>query len=207
MEIWVTGGAGYLGTHTVIELMAAGHEVFVIDNYVNSSPLALKRVKEITGKEILFAEVDIRDRDGLEKVVAGAGFDCCIHFAGLKAVGETVQLPWEYYDNNINGTLVLMDVLRKNGCKNMIFSSSATVYSNPAIIPITEQCPKGQCTNPYGQTKSMLEQIMMDMQKADPEWNIVLLRYSNPSGAHISCIRRETSTSEGCFTGERLLMN
>ncbi|MGH4038734.1 MAG: UDP-glucose 4-epimerase GalE [Sphaerochaeta sp.] len=186
MKILVTGGAGYIGTHTVIELLAAGHEVFVIDNYVNSSPLALKRVKKITGKEIPFAEVDIRDRDGLEKVVSGAGFDCCIHFAGLKAVGESVQLPWEYYDNNINGTLVLMDVLRKNGCKNLIFSSSATVYGNPAIIPITEECPKGHCTNPYGQTKSMLEQIMMDMQKADPEWNIVLFRYFNPIGAHKS---------------------
>lgn len=186
MKILVTGGAGYIGTHTVIELLAAGHEVFVIDNYVNSSPLALKRVQEITGQNIPFAEVDIRDRAGLENVVAGAGFDCCIHFAGLKAVGESVQLPWEYYDNNINGTLVLMDVLRKNGCKNLIFSSSATVYGNPAIIPITEDCPKGECTNPYGQTKSMLEQIMIDMQKADPEWNIVLLRYFNPIGAHKS---------------------
>lgn len=186
MKILVTGGAGYIGTHTVIELLAAGHEVFVIDNYVNSSPLALKRVQEITGQNIPFAEVDIRDRAGLENVVAGAGFDCCIHFAGLKAVGESVQLPWEYYDNNINGTLVLMDVLRKNGCKNLIFSSSATVYGNPAIIPITEDCPKGECTNPYGQTKSMLEQIMIDMQKADSEWNIVLLRYFNPIGAHKS---------------------
>ncbi len=186
MKILVTGGAGYIGTHTVIELLAAGHEVFVIDNYVNSSPLALKRVAQITGKEIPFAEVDIRDRAGLEMVIAGAGFDCCIHFAGLKAVGESVQLPWEYYDNNIGGTLVLMDVLRKNGCKNLIFSSSSTVYGNPAIIPITEECPKGLCTNPYGQTKSMLEQVMMDMQKADPGWNIVLLRYFNPIGAHKS---------------------
>ena len=178
MNILVTGGAGFIGSHTVIELQNAGH--------VNSSKESLKRVEQITGKEVPFYNVDIRDREGLERVCSENKFDCCIHFAGLKAVGESVKLPWEYYDNNINGTLVLLDVLRNNNCKNIIFSSSATVYGDPAIIPITEECPKGQCTNPYGQTKSMLEQIMTDMQKADNEWNIVLLRYFNPIGAHKS---------------------
>jgi UDP-glucose 4-epimerase len=186
LNILVTGGAGYIGSHTVIELINAGHEVVIVDNLVNSSRISIKRVEEITGKKLTFYEVDIRDRKGLERIFAENRFDCCIHFAGLKAVGESVALPWEYYDNNINGTLVLLDVLRKNNCKNIIFSSSATVYGTPAMIPITEECPKGQCTNPYGQTKSMLEQIMMDMQKADPKWNMVLLRYFNPIGAHQS---------------------
>lgn len=186
MNILVTGGAGYIGSHTVIELIKAGHDVVIVDNLVNSSRISIKRVEEITGKKLPFYEVDIRDRKDLERVFAENRFDCCIHFAGLKAVGESVALPWEYYDNNINGTLVLLDVLRKNNCKNIIFSSSATVYGTPAMIPITEECPKGQCTNPYGQTKSMLEQIMMDMQKADPKWNMVILRYFNPIGAHQS---------------------
>lgn len=186
MNILVTGGAGYIGSHTVIELVNAGHDVVIVDNLVNSSRKSLDRVEKIINKKIKFYEVDIRNRDNLEKVFAENKFDCCIHFAGLKAVGESVSMPWEYYDNNINGTLVLLDVLRKNDCKNIIFSSSATVYGTPAMIPITEECPKGQCTNPYGQTKSMLEQIMMDMQKADPEWNMVLLRYFNPIGAHKS---------------------
>ena len=186
MKILVTGGAGYIGSHTVVELQNVGHDVVVVDNLANSNKIALDRVKAITGKSVPFYEVDIRDRAALEKIAKEHSFDCCIHFAGLKAVGESVRLPWEYYDNNINGTLILLDVLRNNGCKNIIFSSSATVYGDPAIIPITEECPKGNCTNPYGQTKSMLEQIMMDMQKADPEWNIVLLRYFNPIGAHQS---------------------
>lgn len=186
MNILVTGGAGYIGSHTVIELVNAGHDVVIVDNLVNSSKKSLDRVEKIINKKIKFYEVDIRDRDNLEKVFTENKFDCCIHFAGLKAVGESVSMPWEYYDNNINGTLVLLDVLRKNNCKNIIFSSSATVYGAPAMIPITEECPKGQCTNPYGQTKSMLEQIMMDMQKADPQWNMVLLRYFNPIGAHKS---------------------
>ena len=186
MKILVTGGAGYIGSHTVIELQNAGHEVVVVDNLSNSSEVALQRVAEITGKEVTLYQVDIRDRAGLNRVMDKHSFDCCIHFAGLKAVGESVSLPWEYYDNNIHGTLVLLDVMRKNGCKNIIFSSSATVYGDPAVIPITEECPKGQCTNPYGHTKSMLEQIMMDMQKADPAWNVVLLRYFNPIGAHQS---------------------
>ena len=186
MKILVTGGAGFIGSHTLIELHNAGHEVVVIDNLCNSNPKSLERVSAICGAVIPFMQVDIRDRKGLEEVFSQFTFDACIHFAGLKAVGESVAKPLEYYENNISGTLVLLDVMREHGCKNIIFSSSATVYGNPAQIPITEECPKGHCTNPYGQTKSMLEQIMMDMQAADPEWNVVLLRYFNPIGAHPS---------------------
>ena len=186
MKILVTGGAGYIGSHTIIELYAAGHEVVVVDNLCNSSCRSLERVEAITGKKVPFHQVDIRDRAGLDKVLDEHKVDACIHFAGLKAVGESVAKPFEYYENNIGGTLVLIDALRSHGCKNLIFSSSATVYGNPAIIPITEECPKGKCTNPYGQTKSMLEEIFIDIQKADPEWNVVLLRYFNPIGAHES---------------------
>ena len=186
MKILLTGGAGFIGSHTLIELTEAGHEAVVVDNLDNSSPIALKRVAKIIGKDVPFYRVDIRDREGLQKVFDEHKFDACIHFAGLKAVGESVAKPLEYYENNMNGTFVLLDVMRKNGCKNIIFSSSATVYGDPAIIPITEQCPKGHCTNPYGQTKSMLEEVLMDVQKADPEWNVVLLRYFNPIGAHKS---------------------
>jgi UDP-glucose 4-epimerase len=187
MNILVTGGAGYIGSHTLIELYHAGHTAVVIDNLSNSKPEALRRVAEIIGvPEVPFYQVDIRDRGGLEKVFAKHTFDACIHFAGLKSVGESVEKPWEYYDNNIGGTLTLVDVMRGHGCKNIIFSSSATVYGDPAEIPITENCPKGQCTNPYGWTKSMLEQVLTDIQKADPEWNVVLLRYFNPVGAHPS---------------------
>ena len=186
MKILVTGGAGFIGSHTLVELNNSGHETVVVDNLCNSNRKSLERVAELTGKEIPFYEVDIRDRAGLNRVMEAHRFDACIHFAGLKAVGESVEKPWEYYENNIGGTLTLLDVMRQHGCKNIIFSSSATVYGAPAIIPITEECPKGQCTNPYGQTKSMLEEIMMDMQKADKEWNVVLLRYFNPIGAHPS---------------------
>ena len=186
MKILLTGGAGFIGSHTLIELTEAGHEAVVVDNLDNSSPISLKRVAKIIGKEVPFYKVDIRDREGLQKVFDEHKFDACIHFAGLKAVGESCAKPLEYYENNMNGTFVLVDVMRKNGCKNMIFSSSATVYGDPAIIPITEECPKGHCTNPYGQTKSMLEEVLMDVQKADNEWNIVLLRYFNPIGAHKS---------------------
>ena len=185
-RILVTGGAGYIGSHTIVELQQAGYEVVVIDNLDNSSKVSLERVEKITGRRVAFYQVDIRDREVLSKALTEHPCDACIHFAGLKAVGESVEKPWEYYENNIGGTLTLLDVLRKHNCKNIIFSSSATVYGDPVEIPITEQCPKGQCTNPYGWTKSMLEQIMMDMQKADPEWNIVLLRYFNPIGAHPS---------------------
>ena len=163
MNILVTGGSGFIGSHTLIELIAEGHAVAVVDNLSNSNPEALRRVESITGQAVPFYKVDIRDREGLSRVFALHKFDCCIHFAGLKAVGESVVKPWEYYENNINGTLVLLDVMRRQGCKNIIFSSSATVYGNPAQIPITETCPKGHCTNPYGQTKSIVEEILMDM--------------------------------------------
>ena len=186
MKILVTGGAGFIGSHTLIELVEAGHAPVVVDNLSNSSPKAIERVEKIVGKTIPFYNVDIRDREGLEEVFAENTFDCCIHFAGLKAVGESVQKPWEYYENNIGGTLVLVDVMRKHGCKNIIFSSSATVYGAPETMPITEDCPKGTVTNPYGWTKYMLEQVLSDIQKADPEWNVVLLRYFNPIGAHKS---------------------
>ena len=186
MAILVTGGAGFIGSHTVVELQNAGYDVVVIDNLSNSSKKSLERVSAITGKEVPFYQTDIRDREGLEAIFAKEKITACIHFAGLKAVGESVAKPWEYYENNIAGTLTLVDVMRKNGVKNIIFSSSATVYGDPAQIPITEECPKGQCTNPYGWTKSMLEQILSDIQKADNEWNVVLLRYFNPIGAHKS---------------------
>ena len=187
MNILVTGGAGFIGSHTLIELYAAGHTAVVVDNLSNSNPESLRRVAKIVGVDnIPFFKLDIRDREELNGLMAQQRFDACIHFAGLKAVGESVEKPWEYYENNISGTLTLVDVMRKHGCKNIIFSSSATVYGDPVEIPITEQCPKGQCTNPYGWTKSMLEQVLMDMQKADPEWNVVLLRYFNPVGAHPS---------------------
>ena len=186
MTILVTGGAGFIGSHTVVELQNAGYDVVVMDNLVNASPKSLKRVEAITGKKVPFYETDIRDREGLEKIFSKEKIDGVIHFAGLKAVGESVEKPWEYYDNNITGTLTLVDVMRKHGCKNIIFSSSATVYGDPAFVPITEECPKGTCTNPYGWTKSMLEQVLSDIQKADPEWNVVLLRYFNPIGAHKS---------------------
>ncbi|MCI6629257.1 MAG: UDP-glucose 4-epimerase GalE [Lachnospiraceae bacterium] len=186
MTILVTGGAGYIGSHTVVELQQAGYDVVVVDNLSNSSEVSLQRVEKITGKPVKFYKADILDREALEDIFAKESIQCCIHFAGLKAVGESVQKPWEYYYNNISGTLILLDVMRKHNVKNMIFSSSATVYGNPAFIPITEECPKGEITNPYGQTKGMLEQILTDMQKADPEWNVILLRYFNPIGAHKS---------------------
>lgn len=186
MAILVTGGAGYIGSHTVVELQEAGYDVVVVDNLSNSSEVSLKRVEKITGKPVRFYKTDILDREGLEEIFSKENIECCIHFAGLKAVGESVEKPWEYYYNNISGTLVLLDVMRKHDVKNMIFSSSATVYGSPAFVPITEACPKGEITNPYGQTKSMLEQVLTDLQKADPEWNVILLRYFNPIGAHKS---------------------
>lgn len=186
MAILVTGGAGYIGSHTVVELLEAGYEVVVCDNLCNSSQKSLDRVEKITGKKVKFYLADILDRDAMEEIFTNEKIESVIHFAGLKAVGESVAKPWEYYNNNIAGTLVLVDVMRKHGCKNIIFSSSSTVYGDPAFIPVTEECPKGNCTNPYGWTKSMLEQILTDIQKADNEWNVVLLRYFNPIGAHKS---------------------
>ena len=186
MKILVTGGAGFIGSHTVVELQQAGYEVVVVDNLCNSSEKSLERVEAITGQKAKFYKADILDRETMNQIFAEEKIDAVIHFAGLKAVGESVQKPWEYYENNVAGTLTLVDVMRKNGVKNIIFSSSSTVYGDPQTIPITEECPKGQCTNPYGWTKSMLEQILMDIQKADEEWNVILLRYFNPIGAHPS---------------------
>lgn len=186
MAILVTGGAGYIGSHTCIELINAGYDVVVADNLCNSSKESLKRVEKIVGKEVKFYEADIRDAKAMANIFANEDISAVIHFAGLKAVGESVAKPMEYYDNNINGTLVLCNAMRNAGVKNIIFSSSATVYGDPAFIPITEECPKGQCTNPYGWTKSMLEQILTDFHTSDSDWNVVLLRYFNPVGAHKS---------------------
>lgn len=184
--ILVTGGAGYIGSHTCVELLNAGYEVVVVDNLYNSSEEAVKRVENITKKAVKFYEVDLLDKDKLSHVFDQEKIESVINFAGLKAVGESVRKPLEYYHNNITGTLNLCDVMRNHGIKNIIFSSSATVYGDPAFVPITEECPKGQITNPYGQTKGMLEQILTDLHVADPEWNVVLLRYFNPIGAHES---------------------
>ena len=186
MSVLVTGGSGFIGSHTVVELQEAGYDVVVIDNLSNSTEKSLQRVQEITGKPVKFYKVDIRDREGLEKVFAAEKIDSCIHFAGLKAVGESVAKPWEYYENNIGGTLVLLDVMRKHGVKNIIFSSSSTVYGDPDSVPVTEESPVKKCTNPYGSTKSMQETIFTDIYNSDKEWNIVLLRYFNPIGAHPS---------------------
>ena len=186
MAILVTGGAGYIGSHTVIELQNAGYDVVVMDNLSNSSEVALERVQEITGKPLTFYKADILDREATEEIFSKEKIEAVIHFAGLKAVGESVQKPWEYYNNNITGTLILLDVMGKHNVKNIIFSSSATVYGEPEKVPVTEETPKGSCTNPYGWTKSMLEQILTDIQKADPVWNVILLRYFNPIGAHKS---------------------
>lgn len=187
MKILVAGGAGYIGSHTCVELQNAGYDVVVVDNLYNSSKESLSRVKVLTGKEVKFYEADIRDGQALDKIFAAEkDVEAVIHFAGLKSVGESVAKPSEYYDNNIHGTLVLCDAMKRAGVKNIIFSSSATVYGDPAMIPITEECPKGRCTNPYGWSKWMLEEILTDIHTADPEWNVVLLRYFNPVGAHES---------------------
>ena len=186
MRILVTGGAGYIGSHTCVELLNAGYEVVIVDNLYNSSRKAVNRIGQITGKTPVFYEADICDRAAMEKIFAEEHIDAVIHFAGYKAVGESVRKPVEYYTNNLTGTLTLTDVMRGAGVKNIIFSSSATVYGDPAFVPITEECPKGVCTNPYGWTKWMLEQILTDIHTSDPEWNVILLRYFNPIGAHPS---------------------
>ena len=186
MAILVTGGAGYIGSHTCVELLNAGYDVVVADNLYNSSKKAVDRVEQITGKKLKFYEVDLLDQPKVKEIFDKEEIEAVIHFAGLKAVGESVHKPLEYYNNNITGTLILCDEMRKHGVKNIVFSSSATVYGDPAQIPITEKCPKGEITNPYGRTKGMLEQILTDLHTADPEWNVMLLRYFNPIGAHES---------------------
>lgn len=191
MRILVTGGAGYIGSHTCVELLNEGYEVVIVDNLYNANKKAVDRVEEITGKKVTFYEADICDKEAMDAIFDKEDVQAVIHFAGLKAVGESTVKPLEYYQNNIAGTLTLCDVMRNHGVKNIIFSSSATVYGDPAMIPITEECPKGTCTNPYGWTKWMLEQILTDIQKADPEWNVVLLRYFNPIGAHPTALLGE----------------
>lgn len=186
MRILVTGGAGYIGSHTCVELLNLSYEVVVVDNLCNSSEESLNRVEKITGKKPVFYKADLLDKEALEDIFSKEKVDAVIHFAGLKAVGESVAKPLEYYHNNITGTLILCDVMRKHGVKKIIFSSSATVYGDPAFVPITEECPKGQITNPYGQTKGMLEQILTDLHTADAEWSVIILRYFNPVGAHKS---------------------
>ncbi len=185
-KILVTGGAGFIGSHTCVELLNDGYEVVVVDNLSNSSRKALDRVEEITGKKVIFYEADIADTAIMELIFKTYEIDGVIHFAGLKAVGESVQKPLEYYQNNVSGTLSMCNVMRNAGCKNLIFSSSATVYGNPASLPIREDFPLGPVTNPYGRTKLMQEEIFRDFAVADPEWNIILLRYFNPIGAHES---------------------
>ena len=186
MNILVTGGAGYIGSHTCVELLESGYEVVVVDNLCNSNPKSLERVRELTGKSVKFYEGDVRDEELLRKIFAENEIAAVIHFAGLKAVGESVAQPWRYYDNNLHSTLVLTKVMGEAGCKNIIFSSSATVYSGDNEMPLRETSRTGNCTNPYGWTKYMTEQILSGMAKADPQWSIVLLRYFNPVGAHKS---------------------
>lgn len=184
-RILITGGTGFIGSHTVLELLNKGYELVVMDNLSNSSTESLKRVEELTGKKVKFYETDLRDRDGMEKIFKENKFDSVIHFAGLKAVGESCKMPLTYYENNIGGTIVLLQTMQKYGVKKIVFSSSATVYGTPERLPLDENC-RLSTTNPYGSTKLMLEQIMQDLYKSDPEWNVILLRYFNPVGAHES---------------------
>ena len=186
MNVLVTGGAGYIGSHTCVELLNEGYGVIVIDNLCNSNPKSLDRVRAITGKDLTFYEGDVRDEALLRRIFANHEIGCVIHFAGLKAVGESVAMPWKYYDNNLNSTLVLTKVMGEVGMKNIIFSSSATVYTADNEMPLREDSRTGNCTNPYGWTKYMTEQILSGMATADAGWGIVLLRYFNPIGAHAS---------------------
>ena len=185
MKILVTGGAGFIGSHTCVELLNHGYEVVVVDNLYNAHREALKRVQEITGKTLTFYEIDLRDEEALDNVFEKEAVDAVIHFAALKAVGESVQIPLDYYHNNLTGSLILCKTMKKHHVKNLVFSSSATVYGNPKTVPISEDFPLS-VTNPYGRTKLMLEEIFTDLHKSDPEWNIILLRYFNPIGAHKS---------------------
>ena len=186
MKVLVTGGAGYIGSHTCLELLERGWEVVVIDNLRNSNPESLERVRSLTGKAIRFYEGDVRDGALLKTVFEENEIGCVIHFAGLKAVGESVAMPWEYYDNNLNSTLTLVKVMGEAGVKKLIFSSSATVYTGDNEMPLKETSRTGNCTNPYGWTKYMTEQILQGIAQADPQWSICLLRYFNPIGAHES---------------------
>ena len=191
MNVLVTGGAGYIGSHTCVELLENGYGVVVIDNLCNSNPESLNRVQKLTGKTLKFYEGDVRDEALLKKIFAENEISCVIHFAGLKAVGESVAKPWEYYDNNLNTTLVLTKVMKEVGMKNIIFSSSATVYTSDNEMPLKETSRTGGCTNPYGWTKYMTEQILSGISHADPDWSVVLLRYFNPIGAHKSGLMGE----------------
>ena len=191
MNILVTGGTGYIGSHTVVELLNEGHDVVIVDNFFNSKPDVLDKIKKITGKDVKFYEVDCCDEEKMEEIFKENKFDGAIHFAGYKAVGESVAKPMMYYENNIMSTLVLCKLLSKYNCKNIIFSSSATVYGNPKSVPIKEDFPLGPTTNPYGSTKLMIENILKDIYTSDHEWHIVLLRYFNPIGAHESCLLGE----------------
>lgn len=186
MNVLVTGGAGYIGSHTCVELLNCGHVVVVIDNLCNSNPKSLERVQKITGKEVIFYAGDVRDEALLRRIFTAHSIDCVIHFTGLKAVGESVAQPWRYYDNNLNSTLVLTKVMEAVGVKKLIFSSSATVYTADNEMPLREDSRTGGCTNPYGWTKYMTEKILAGLAAADPEWSVVLLRYFNPIGAHAS---------------------
>lgn len=186
MAVLVTGGAGYIGSHTCVELMNAGIDVVIVDNFYNCKKSSIDRIKALVGRDFPYYECDIRDREGLDKIFKTEKIDSVIHFAGLKAVGESVQKPLEYFDNNITGTLVLLDVMRKNGCKKIVFSSSATVYGTKNISPLTEDMEIGGVTNPYGRTKYMIECILQDLYVSDKDWSICLLRYFNPIGAHKS---------------------
>lgn len=183
--ILVTGGAGYIGSHTVVELIAAGHQVFILDNLCNSKASVLDRIERIAGRRPGFAQVDIRERAALRRLFVEHRFDAVIHFAGLKAVGESVANPFLYYDNNVSGSIALFDAMAEAGLKNLVFSSSATVYGDPQVVPIREDCPLS-ATNPYGRSKLMIEEILRDAARADPTWRIALLRYFNPVGAHAS---------------------
>lgn len=186
MKILVTGGAGYIGSHTCVELLEKGHQVVVLDNFDNSSPLSIERVEKITGKKVDLYKADVRDRDALEKIFTEHKIDCVIHYAGLKAVGESCVKPLEYYDNNLYGTLVLLQAMRDHNIKKFVFSSSATVYGTPERLPLDETCRIGGTTNPYGTSKYFQEIMLNDLWKSDNDWTIMLLRYFNPVGAHPS---------------------
>ena len=186
MAVLVTGGLGYIGSHTCVELMNSGNEVIVVDNLYNCKKSSYDRIKALVGRDFKFYECDIRDAEGMSAIFENESIDSVIHFAGLKAVGESVEKPLEYFDNNVNGTLVLLDVMRKHGCKKIVFSSSATVYGDPEVLPLNENCKTGGTTNPYGTSKYFQEIMLNDIYKADKEWTVVLLRYFNPVGAHES---------------------